>query len=130
MSTDYALLKKVTASALFDGSLEKFGVREHAKPDGTSKLYWKARAEAGRLVPPQSAEAHRFTDGESQPLRCDKVMDAKNDTLIEAHFNDKRAFARRRAGDDARSRVHTKMKLQERNLDGTELGRANTGERS
>jgi hypothetical protein len=37
MSTDYALLKKVTASALFDGSLEKFGVHEHIKPDETSK---------------------------------------------------------------------------------------------
>jgi hypothetical protein len=37
MSTDYALLKKVTASALFDGTLEKFGVHEHVKPDETSK---------------------------------------------------------------------------------------------
>jgi hypothetical protein len=37
MSTDYAPFEKVTASALFDGSLEKFGVREHVKPDETSK---------------------------------------------------------------------------------------------
>lgn len=37
MSTDYKLLKKVTASALFDGSLKKFGIHEYVKPDQTSK---------------------------------------------------------------------------------------------
>ena len=37
MSTDYSLFKKVTANALFDGRLEKFGVREHVKPDETTK---------------------------------------------------------------------------------------------
>ncbi|HYB05180.1 MAG TPA: hypothetical protein VED02_00345 [Methyloceanibacter sp.] len=37
MSTDYRLFEEVTVDALFDGRLEKFGVREHVKPDETSK---------------------------------------------------------------------------------------------
>jgi hypothetical protein len=37
MSTYYSLFKKVTANALFDGRLEKFGVREHVMPDETTK---------------------------------------------------------------------------------------------
>jgi hypothetical protein len=37
MSTDYRLLKKVRACDLFDGCLEEFGVREHVKPDETTK---------------------------------------------------------------------------------------------
>ena len=37
MSTDYRLLKKVPACDLFDGRLEKFGVREHVKPEATTE---------------------------------------------------------------------------------------------
>ena len=36
MSTDYALLKKVSACDLFDGRLEELGVREHSDSDQTS----------------------------------------------------------------------------------------------
>jgi hypothetical protein len=36
MSTDYTPLKKISARDLFDGRLERFGVREHVKPDGTT----------------------------------------------------------------------------------------------
>ena len=37
MSTAYCLSERVGASTLFDGRLENFGVREHVKPDETSK---------------------------------------------------------------------------------------------
>jgi len=37
MSTDYRPLKKISASSLFDGRLEKFDVREHIKPDKTTE---------------------------------------------------------------------------------------------
>jgi hypothetical protein len=37
MSTDYSPLKKIPASSLFDGRLEKFDVREHIKPDKTTE---------------------------------------------------------------------------------------------
>ena len=36
MSTHFRLSEKVTAFAVFDGRLEKFGVREHVKPDETT----------------------------------------------------------------------------------------------
>jgi hypothetical protein len=37
MSTDFRLQRKVRASTLLDGCLEKYGVREHIKPDETSE---------------------------------------------------------------------------------------------
>jgi hypothetical protein len=37
MSTDFCLLQTVRACDLFDGRLEEFGVREHVKPDQTTK---------------------------------------------------------------------------------------------
>jgi hypothetical protein len=37
MSTHFRLSKKVSARDLFGGELEKFGVREHVKPDDTSE---------------------------------------------------------------------------------------------
>jgi hypothetical protein len=36
MSTDFITLKKIHASDLFDGRLEKFDVREHIKADETT----------------------------------------------------------------------------------------------
>jgi hypothetical protein len=38
MSTDFKALKEIRASDLFDGRLEKFGVREHIKADETTEL--------------------------------------------------------------------------------------------
>jgi hypothetical protein len=37
MSTDFRLLQRVRACDLFDGRIEEFGVREHVKPDATTK---------------------------------------------------------------------------------------------
>ena len=37
MSTEFRLLQTVRACDLFDGRLEEFGVREHVKPDQTTK---------------------------------------------------------------------------------------------
>jgi hypothetical protein len=37
MSTDYAPIKKILVCEMFDGRLEKFGVREHVKPDETTE---------------------------------------------------------------------------------------------
>jgi hypothetical protein len=37
MSTDYICSPKITACRLFDGRLEKFGVREHVIPNETTK---------------------------------------------------------------------------------------------
>ncbi len=38
MSTEYIALKKIAFSELFDGRLERFGVREHIKDDETDDL--------------------------------------------------------------------------------------------
>jgi hypothetical protein len=37
MSTNYVPLKKIPGCELFDGRLEKFGVRDHVKPDETTE---------------------------------------------------------------------------------------------
>jgi hypothetical protein len=37
MSTDFLTVKKIAVRDLFDGRLKEFGVREHVKPDETSK---------------------------------------------------------------------------------------------
>jgi hypothetical protein len=36
MSTSYCFSKRLSAGELFDGRLEKFGVREHVEPDQTT----------------------------------------------------------------------------------------------
>ncbi len=39
MSTYYSLIKKIPGCDVFDGRLEKFGIREHIVPDQTTNTY-------------------------------------------------------------------------------------------
>ena len=49
MSISFHLLNEVASSDLFDGRLERFGVREHLKPDETSEM-WRCLTDGRNYV--------------------------------------------------------------------------------